>query len=139
MGNGGDSPETAIEALYQIATGMGFDGNGNGNTTDSGPAGRITTQTIPGTSGDVPAFSSFMADPTPPPAGPVVLPSGDLGGVGFRPEAARIVIVATDAGFAYQPDLVDPYTGHDGVTVPASTQRSIAGGDACATRMFAML
>ena len=40
MGTGGDIPE-AIEALDQIATGAGFDGNGDGNTTDSGAAGSL--------------------------------------------------------------------------------------------------
>ena len=35
-GFGGDGPETGIEALYQIATGAGFDGNQNGSTLDSG-------------------------------------------------------------------------------------------------------
>ena len=38
-GTGGDTPEAYLEALDQIATGAGFDGNGDGNTTDSGAAG----------------------------------------------------------------------------------------------------
>ena len=39
-GFGGDGPESAIgEGLYQIATGAGFDGDGNGSNLDSGPAG----------------------------------------------------------------------------------------------------
>ena len=40
-GYGGDQPETVIEALYQMVTGAGFDGNNDGDTTDSGPAGRV--------------------------------------------------------------------------------------------------
>lgn len=61
-GYGGDQPETDIEALFQMATGRGFDGNNNGTTTDSGAAGLVTTQTDPGTSGDVPSFGSFTVD-----------------------------------------------------------------------------
>src|SRR5205814_2107303 len=33
-GYGGDQPETDIEALYQLATGSGYDGNNNGTTSD---------------------------------------------------------------------------------------------------------
>ena len=84
-GYGGDTPEADMEALYQIATGAGFDGNADGNTTDSGPAGALLTQTSPGSSGDVPAFSTN------------VLPaSGTLGGVGWRPDALHLVLLATD-------------------------------------------
>jgi len=114
-GYGGDGPETSIEALYQVATGAGFDGNGNGSTTESGAAGLVTTQTTPGSSGDVPAFSSFTADPS----GPVVASSGSVGGVGFRDGAVRLVLLATDIGFAFEPDAIDPYLGVGGVTVPA--------------------
>lgn len=86
LGFGGDTPETSVgEALYQVATGKGFDGDGNGSTLDSGVAGAVGTQTSPGSSGDVPAFASNTA-----PA------SGSLGGVGFRSGALHIVIIATD-------------------------------------------
>jgi RHS repeat-associated protein len=58
-GTGGhDAPEALLEALFQTATGAGFDGNGDGDTTDSGPATMAQTQVGPGDSGDVPAFSS---------------------------------------------------------------------------------
>ena len=55
-GDGGDLPETMVEALYQVATGEGFDGNdgGDGDTSDSGDAGLYATQITPGSSGDVP-------------------------------------------------------------------------------------
>lgn len=115
-GFGGDGPETGIEALWQVATGLNFDGNNNGNPTESGPAGPVTTQTSPGSSGDVPAFASFVPDPS----GPVLAPAGSLGGVGFRPCTERLVLLATDEGFAYQPDSIDPYVGVGGVTVPAA-------------------
>jgi len=84
-GNGGDIPEASLEGLYQLATGAGFDGDGNGSSLDSGPAGAIATQETPGISGDVPPFSSN-----------VVTTSGSLGGIGWRPGALHIVIIATD-------------------------------------------
>jgi len=85
-GFGGDGPESAIaEGLWQIATGVGFDGNGDGDTVDSGPAGALATQTAPGASGDVPAFSSYVGTGT-----------GGLGGVGWRPGSLRLVLLATD-------------------------------------------
>ncbi len=79
-GYGGDAPETDIEALYQLVTGLGFDGNNNGSVRDSGAAGLSSTQTAPGASGDVPDFASF----TPDPASQVLAPSGSVGGGGFR-------------------------------------------------------
>jgi hypothetical protein len=84
-GSGGDTPEASLEGLYQLATGAGFDGNGNGSTLDSGPAGALTTQEDPGDSGDVPPFSSNVATT-----------SGSLGGIGWRPGALHIGIIATD-------------------------------------------
>ena len=47
-GIGGDAPEASLEALYQVATGAGFDGDGNGSTLDSGAAGAATTRSHPG-------------------------------------------------------------------------------------------
>ena len=84
-GYGGDGPETDIEALYQLVTGVGFDGNNNGSVLDSGRAGLAATQLNPGNSGDVPSFASFQADP-----GASVMPAaGTVGGAGFRPERCR--------------------------------------------------
>src|SRR5262245_28737655 len=57
-GDGGDNPESFLEGLYQTATGAGFDGNGDGDRTDSGPATLVGTQTNPGNSGDVPPFGT---------------------------------------------------------------------------------
>ncbi|MCA9148976.1 MAG: tandem-95 repeat protein, partial [Planctomycetales bacterium] len=115
-GYGGDTPETVIEALYQMVTGRGFDGDNNGSTLDSGPAGLASTQTMPGNSGDVPAFSSFTADP----ANGVLAPSGNIGGAGFRSGALPIIITATDTGFAYQPKGESTVTGIDGVSLPVT-------------------
>ncbi|MFV1958464.1 MAG: hypothetical protein ACC662_03520 [Planctomycetota bacterium] len=102
-GDGGRDPfdaQSALEALYQLATGTGFDGNSNGNTTESGPAGALDTQVDPGTSGDVPAFEATPQGPLPD-GSPVfqvgeTLASGNLGGAGWRPGSIRFVIVFSD-------------------------------------------
>lgn len=68
-------PQTAIEALYQLAapanpdgTFGGFDGNGDNDTLDSGAPtsldGALNPQTAPGASGDVPAIGFLPIDPT---------------------------------------------------------------------------
>lgn len=89
-GNGGDLPESGIEALYQVAVGSGFDGNGDGiltGTDGSQVAGAGDTQASPDDSGDVPPFSSLDTS---------VLSSGTVGGAGFRTNALKLVIIATD-------------------------------------------
>ncbi len=112
-GFGGDGPETDLEGLYQLATGAGLDGNGNGSTLDSGPAGAQSTQTDPGTSGDVPAFSSNT-----------LTTSGSLGGIGWRPGALHIAIVATDtvtvAAFPAGSPIPDTITSTNGDTEPTA-------------------
>ena len=115
-GYGGDQPETDIEALYQMATGAGFDGNNNGTTTDSGAAGLVSSQLNPGASGDVPTFASFTVDP----AGNVLPASGNIDGAGFRPGALPIILTATDTGFAFQPRGETSITGVGGLTLPVS-------------------
>ncbi len=117
-GGRGDPPESAIEALYQAATGLGFDGNDDGDTSDSGNAGLVATQTNPGSGGDVPTFGSFTPD------GDVIASSGSLGGVGFRPGATHLILLATDTGFVFQSDIIDPYVGAGGITVAASQLQS---------------
>ncbi|HEV2847267.1 MAG TPA: prenyltransferase/squalene oxidase repeat-containing protein, partial [Thermoanaerobaculia bacterium] len=115
-GFGGDGPETTLEALFQIATGLGFDGNGNGSLLNSGAAGAPLTQTSPGTSGDIPPFLSNVA-----PA------SGTLGGVGFRPGALHLVITAGDictvAAFPTGTTIPTTIKGAGGATVPTSALR----------------
>jgi VCBS repeat-containing protein len=115
-GYGGDTSETDIEALYQLVTGLGFDGNNNGTVLDSGAAGLASTQLNPGASGDVPNFASFVADPT----NNVLPAAGNVGGGGFRPGALPIVLLATDTGFAYQPYGESSITGTNGLTLPLS-------------------
>ena len=62
-GNGGDSPETALEGLYQIATGVGFDGDGDGLADGNGPAGAPLTQVI-FNSFDTSAYNTFVSTET---------------------------------------------------------------------------
>jgi hypothetical protein len=119
-GFGGDTPEADIEALYQLATGAGLDGNGNGSKLDSGPAGDLaTTEVSPGTSGDVPPFSSNVG-----------LTSGSLGGIGWRPDAQHIVLLATDtqpvAAFSGS-TIPAAIAGLGGLSVPSTAFESTAG------------
>ena len=81
-----------------------------------------TTVVNPGTSGDVPPFSSFSSN--------VGLTSGSLGGIGWRPGAEHIVIVATDtapvAAFSTSP-IPAKVTGLGGMSVPTTAFESTAG------------
>ncbi len=115
-GYGGDQPETDIEALFQLVTGLGFDGNNNGTFSDSGAAGLVSTQLTPGNSGDVPAFSTYTVDAS----GSALPAAGTIGGGGFRAGALPIILLATDTGFAYQPKGETTITGVGGVTLPVS-------------------
>lgn len=112
-GYGGDGPESSLEALYQVATGAGFDGDGNGSSLDNGNAGDVAAQTAPGNSGDVPAFATNAA-----------VTSGTLGGVGWRPDALHLAILATDvcpvAAFPASGGIPPTVSGAGGVVEPAS-------------------
>lgn len=111
-GRGGDFPETAFEGLWQVATGAGFDGNGNGNSNDSGPAGAVGTQTMPGDSGDVPAFNTYVGSG-----------DGTLGGVGWRQDSLRLVLLASDncPVSAFSGNVIPAtVTGVDGTSAPVS-------------------
>jgi hypothetical protein len=114
-GNGGDAPEAALEALYQVAMGAGFDGNGDGVTNGldgQQVAGSLAAQSMPDASGDVPAFSTLA---------PSVVRAGSIGGAGFRPDAIHLVILATDqcAVAPFDPAAPIPEElGANGVTVP---------------------
>jgi len=128
---GGIGAEPVWEALFQIATGNGFDGNGNGNTTENGPAGLVTTQTTSNATGDVPAYSTFTPDPTGPVIAPSVPVASSTDGIGFRPGSQHIVLVASDSGsLVHQTDTATTYTGFGGITIPAST---FPAGNAIAT------
>jgi RHS repeat-associated protein len=120
-GFGNDVPESLVEALFQVATGAGFDGDFDGLTSGSGAAGQIGTQVTPGITGDVPSFQRILNDSLANesdmasfvPFGP-----GTRGGAGFRDGAISIILVATDAGIAYQPDNADQITGFQGIQIP---------------------
>lgn len=124
LGATGRSRETVFEALFQIATGAGLDGNGDGDTVDDGPAGLFTTQTNLPISGDIPDYRTFVSDLTGDPNGPILPPtfpaSMATDGVSFRPNARKIVLVATDAQRTVHEDDMNPtYFGADGSTVDA--------------------
>jgi len=98
---GAGAGETYIEALYQTATGVGFDNNNDGDTLDAG---------------DVPSFNDFVGNQSQ----NSLISTGKLGGGGFREGALPIIIVATDTGSVYQPDGLTEITGIDGTVLPAS-------------------
>jgi hypothetical protein len=83
---GDDLPEATVEALYQAATGYGYDQNCNGQF-DAGT--------------DVLPFRSNPNDPFGGSSAQRYIPStsgtGDLGGNGFRAGAVPILVYATDA------------------------------------------
>ncbi|MGZ0162813.1 MAG: beta strand repeat-containing protein [Planctomycetales bacterium] len=123
---GGRGLEPVFESLFQVATGAGFDGNLDGDTVDDGAAGLFTTQTGATPTGDIPAYSTFTADPAGDPTGPILDPTAPVAsatdGVGFRTGSRRIVLVATDgATLVHEDDGNLTYTGVNGSTVPAST------------------
>ncbi len=123
-GSGGnDLPESLIEALYQTATGAGFDGiPSSGSTLDGGEAGYGDIQYGTGTDGDVPAYSTYPTNQSTLsdsnndypnsgnyPSGMLVA-AGDQGGAGFRDDAIKIILVATDNGTTYRDDEPDVNT-----------------------------
>jgi len=103
-GDGGLDPQdgqSALEALYQLATGAGFDGNDDGDTGDSGAACFAATQLNPGVSGDVPApdFGTEGTEPGSDVPQYVIgetIASGNLGGAGWRPDSIRLVVLFSD-------------------------------------------
>ena len=117
-GAGAAAQTSGIEALFQVATGNGFDGNADGDTIDSGRAGQVATQLAPGTSGDVPTFGSFQADATGPTVNATNRNAPD--GVGFRNNALHLVIMATDNGFFFVDEPPASYIGVNNVVVPTT-------------------
>ena len=123
----GIGEEPVFEALYQISTGVGLDGNGDGDTADTGAAGLVSTQI--GTGPDVPAFSTFQPDPTGPVLSPTAGVAGATNGIGFRPGSQRIVLAATDSRtLIHNNDGLSTYTGFNGATVAATVFAGGAGG-----------
>lgn len=122
----GDGTSVMIDALHQLATGVGVDGNGDGDITDSSIGTLYNQQTTRFPEGDVPAFDPTAQDLTSDPNGPILASSGTIGGVGFRPGTYRIVFVAEDRGTHYVPDGLANYSTAF-ATVPASNLQ--VGGD----------
>jgi len=90
---GGDYPESQFEALFQLASGRGFDLNGDGSFQSQDARPFVTSP--------VDAFEGHVTgafDPDAPGA-------SSLTGIGFRPGAFRMVVHASDAQFR------DPDTG----------------------------
>ena len=125
----GTIPESNIEGLFQLATGSGFDGNNDGDSVDSGPAGLASTQSNPGAGGDVPAYSTFTPDAPNNVLPPTVPVANSNDGIGFRPGARHIVLLATDQGTTYLADGATVYTGVGGVTVPAAQLTQFGGAN----------
>ncbi len=123
-------PNSGIEALWQIATGAGLDADGAGGTLGSGAPGAIATQLTPGATGDVPAVTfadtadgsdpdgrpefhvrgeggvvTTIPDPLGGGANVPLIASGNLGGVGWRNNATRFVILSSDRA------TVAPFSG----------------------------
>ena len=111
--NGGDLPESGIEALYQTLTGVGYDMTCNGNYSPS-------TDVVPfiASGGDLfgGAGGQWYNSST----------SGGAtgGGAGFRPYALPIVVYATDA------QMRDPSSSIRGVTaVPSGACHNATAAD----------
>ncbi len=96
INSGADMPESTLEALFQAASGRGYDQECN-HSMDS------SEDVPPFISGPGDAFGGTVAgiyDSTVP-------GTGDVGGMGFRKDVLPIIIYATDA------DLRDPDSGYD--------------------------
>ncbi len=85
-GGGGDGPESTVEALYQAATGIGYDMDCDGNYDSS-------TDVLPFATGPVDAFGGGMGGWS----SAATPGTGTDGGNGFRPGAVPILVYTTDA------------------------------------------
>ncbi|MFT7521291.1 MAG: hypothetical protein ACI9MC_003442, partial [Kiritimatiellia bacterium] len=84
-GGGADGPEGSMEALYQAASGLGYDQNCDGSydsVDDIVPYLADASDPFGGTGGE--AYDATLAD------------TGTRGGLGFRPYALPVIIYATD-------------------------------------------
>ena len=103
---GADAPEAVIEALYQVATGAGFNGNdANGALESLNTLDPLLTQTAPGVSGDVAPWWDDDLTFIPDPARFLLPPAGTRGGVGFRDGALPIIVMTMDSPIAYRPPV----------------------------------
>lgn len=84
-GSGGDYPESQYEALYQVATGNGFDLDGNGACDLAGDVAPFIAKSIDAFGGSVPGTHAGT--------------SATGGGAGFREGALHIVVESSDADY----------------------------------------
>jgi len=91
---GGDGPESTFEAIFQAATGWGYDQDCDGNYT----AGDDVLPFVPSSSDAFGGYEAGVHDSS-------VSGTGEGGGMGFRDGVLPIIIVATDA------ELRDPENG----------------------------
>ena len=140
-GNGGDGPESLIEALYQLATGVGYDGNADGSSLTnlfdtSDPQvpirrGQIESQLAPYYAiGDVPPLSEFEADTVYDQNNQVIDfalgGQGTIGGAGFRDGAIPIIVATSDYAAKYREDFETGVFG-EFVTTPNNQAISLGG------------
>jgi len=130
--DGGDFPESSMEALYQTLTGVGYDQD-NDNILD-------VTSSASQNNHDVPPFIASANDAFGG-AAPGVYSSGvpgtgTLGGVGFRDGSIPIVVYTTDnlmrdadqsATFALPPASANPAGQSDVVAAAADTGAKLIG------------
>ena len=95
INSGADGPESSHEALYQAATGMGYDQNCNGSFDSSDDVRPFVASPLDAYRGLVPG----LFDPTVP-------GTGAEGGMGFRDRVFPIFVLATDN------ELRDPEGGY---------------------------
>jgi hypothetical protein len=107
--NGVDSPESAVEGLFQALTGYGYDQNSNG---------------VLDTDTDVPPFMMATDDAfggmVPGVHDPSTVGGGFIGGLGFRDGSLPVVVYATD-NYLRDPDA--------GYPVPAGASFTAGGSD----------
>ena len=87
VGGGYDMPEASYEALYQAASGMGYDQSCDGQYDEDEDVLPFKRRSDDAFSGAVSGAYSSAAEG-----------GGDVGGMGFRENILPIIILATDAG-----------------------------------------
>jgi len=105
--NGNDDPESSMEALYQAATGQGFDQDCDNNydsSTDVRPFIADSSDAFAGNTGGV--FSALTPG------------SGTIGGAGFREGSVPILVYTTDN---YMRDPDSGYATPSGCSNPAGS------------------
>lgn len=96
---GSDGPESTIEALYQVATGKGYDQNCNSVYDQADDVQPFLAAPTDAFGGNAAGIGGAPGDGI-----------GDIGGLGYREEVLPIVVYATDAPFRDTDDS-DPSPG----------------------------